>query len=296
MWEYFDSFMLEQFGNTWRFAATDDEKIFIVLVALLLPLFVALAILYTLILVPYWRYYPPFLLAKYRHSLAAHSHYYRHLAPAQRRRFERRVQRFINTRRFIARGKNFKLRDEMKARIAGAAVELTFGFRQFDFEHFTKILVYPNSYYSNITKKYHQGEVNPRGFLVLSWQAFEQGYSDPEDGVNLGVHELAHAMKLENKIQNANFRFFNASAIHALESYYQQHLASLRAGSDLLLRPYAAVNLHEFFAVCCENFLERPQAFMKHHPALYAIMRELLRQDPLALQATAPSKGPILAR
>ena len=91
----------------------------------------------------------------------------------------------------------------MTAMIASSAIQLTFGLPKINLKHFERILIYPDEYYSTINKQYHKGEVNPRlKAIVVSWKAFVAGYADPHDGINLGLHEMAHALKLENIIKN----------------------------------------------------------------------------------------------
>ena len=45
-----------------------------------------------------------------------------------------------------------------------------------------------------------------------------------------------------------------------------------------------SANLEEFFAVSVESFFERPVAFKKNMPELYACMCNLLNQDTFLLE------------
>lgn len=252
----------------------------------LLSTFFFIAIAYSIIQVfvgSIFKRYPIYLSGKYKSALELHSTFYRRLTGKAKRRFELRVQQFINYKKFVSRSQDLEISPEKKARIAAAAVELTFGFRRFEFEQFDRILIYADDYYSKITRKYHRGEVNKAGFIVLSWAAFEEGYADAQDGINLGIHEMAHALKLENRIKNANYQFFEPHAFGHFLAEYDHLKAIIKAGQDPVLRSYAATNSHEFFAIVCENFLERPEQLKKHHPKLYQQMVKLLKQDPLAL-------------
>lgn len=217
--------------------------------------------------------------------------YYRQLKPQHRKRFEIRVQKFINQKKFISRSKSLIVSDEMKVKIAASAVELTFGWKDFRFEHFERILIYPDDYYSKISKRYHRGEVNPGGIIVLSWKAFEEGYADPMDGINLGIHEMAHALKLENTIHNADYQFISDKQGLSIEMAYDK----LRNGMSPLegfFRAYAKSNVHEFFSVSCENFLERPEEFQSTDPQYYALLCAILRQNPLDLRNNSTPQVP----
>jgi len=149
------------------------------------------------------------LRRKYKTVLKKYFDYYQRLSPANKKAFERKVQYFITAKTFIAR-EIPKVTDEMKALIAASAVQLTFGYRRVILSHFTKILVYPDDYYSTINKKYHKGEVNPAyGIIVLSWKSFVEGYINTDDSRNVGLHEMAHALRIENRIRNEDYNFFD---------------------------------------------------------------------------------------
>jgi len=138
---------------------------------------------------------------RYKLPLQKYFKYYNALNPTDKKLFENRVQKFINLKQFIPRGME-KVTDEMKALIAGSAIQLMSGFPKIYFAHFRRILVYPDNYYSDISMQYHKGEVNMGGLIVLSWKNFVDGYIDQTDGRNLGLHEMAHALRLENAIRN----------------------------------------------------------------------------------------------
>jgi MtfA peptidase len=212
--------------------------------------------------------------------------YYSRLNADEMRRFERKVCYVIFSKQFIPR--NFKtVTDEMKVLIAASAVQLTFGLPKVTLSHFNKILIYTDDYYSAITKRYHKGEVNPAfGVIVLSWQSFVEGYLVPGAKVNLGLHEMAHALRLENIIRNEEFHFFDDDLLNRFDAW--GHKICFEMPADVrFFRPYACTNPQEFFAVAVENFFEHPQQFKSELPALYDILSKLLHQDPLRYQALA---------
>lgn len=219
---------------------------------------------------------------QYKEPLAEHFTYYQNLSAENKKRFETRVQAFIDGNEFIPRSYTH-VTDEMKALIAASAVQLTFGFSHLNFEHFSKILIYQDDYYSRITRKYHAGEVNMRGLIVLSWRNFVDGYKDHTDGKNLGLHEMAHALRLENGIENGEFDFIDEDLLDRFHELGVEETQLIKRGQAPFFRHYAAMNMHEFFAVAVENFFERPQQFMDYHPELYLCLSQLLKQDTLKL-------------
>jgi hypothetical protein len=204
------------------------------------------------------------------------------LSNALKRRFEARLISFIIRKKFIPR--NFsEVTEEMKIRISASAVQLTFGLPEIYLSHFDYIIIYPDRYYSEINKTYHQGEVNPRyRAIVLSWKDFDDT-SSINDGRNLGLHEMAHALHLENTIRNDEFEFLPEKALKNWDIACKEEIKMIRSGLNTFFRSYAGTDEFEFFASAVEVFFENPTAFQNSKPALYQLLTELLKQDPLAL-------------
>ncbi len=207
--------------------------------------------------------------------------YYHTLTEKDKLHFEKRVQKFIDIKRFDPRGTFTAVTDEMQVLIAASAIQLTFGYPGVYFKHFWRILVYPENYYSKITQQYHKGEVNTRGFIVLSWEHFLKGYMDVGDGINLALHEMAHALRLENSIKNDEYNFIDHKALKEFDRLGKIETIKIQEGSADFFRKYATANPDEFFSIAVENFFERPEAFKNHNPELYDATAKVLRQNPL---------------
>ena len=225
------------------------------------------------------RWYKPIDLKKVRSILSKDFTYYQRLSAEQRKTFEQRVIRLIRQKTFVGRGLEVTL--AMKVLIAAAAVQFTFGLPEMVLRHFKRILVYPDKYYSTITHRYHKGEVNPAAqAIVLSWNNFVEGYASPSDSLNLGLHEMAHALEIENLIDNDEYDFLPP----AVWQQWQQQSAACRNRMKTepvsFFRAYAATNDQEFFAIAVENFFERPTQFQETEPELYNTLTLLLRQNP----------------
>lgn len=205
--------------------------------------------------------------------------YYNRLNQEQKKDFERRLKYFLSSKKFIARNMP-EVTDEMKVLIGACAVQITFGYKPLKFAHFNKIILYPTKYYSHFSKRNHKGEVNPNGMIVLSWEHFLNGYNIPDDGFNLGLHEMAHALRLEDAIQDEEYAFLDSSSLSIWHRISIKEMRNIRKGKGKFLRGYAARNAEEFFAVCIEQFFEQPHEFKKELPELYKALAELLRQDP----------------
>lgn len=233
-----------------------------------------------------------FLLRLQRQQLAVvvrYFQYYGQLPPDGRRRFEHLVASFLNAKEW--RGVGVELKDEMRVMISASAAQLLFGLPDLTLMHFDRILVYDDAYVHHRTGRRHQGEVNPEaGIIRISWAHFLEGYARPGDAHNVGLHEMAHALWFEDIIPNAEDDFLDRRLLERWKVLAQEEIERIRAGKDAVFRTYAGTNQEEFFAVAVEYFFEQPGFFATHRPALYDLLRSLLRQDPAAGMAGPPQK------
>lgn len=219
----------------------------------------------------------------YKSAIAKYNGFYKSLPAESKLIFEKKVNQFIYSKDFIPRGIS-EITDEMEALISAAAVQLTFGLPDVTLMHFDKILIYPNDYYSTINRQYHKGEVNPQfRSIVLSWHHFVEGFANPTDGINLGLHEMAHALKLENLIQNEEYDFFNEEEYEKWQVLAKKEMSNILSGGESIFRKYASVNEGEFFAVSMEVYFEQPHQLYKYNQELYKTLSNLLQQDVIKL-------------
>lgn len=221
-------------------------------------------------------------LLKNKEILNKNFSFYRSLPRKSKVLFVQRVERFIRLTEFVPRGMSH-VSDEMQVLISASAVQITFGYQDVFLDHFTRIIVYPDQFLSSSSNRYHKGEVNPKmGTIVLSWKHFVEGYHYAE-GVNLGLHEMAHALQLENMILNTEYGFMKPADIKRWEEMAEIEIRKIRSPQPSFFRDYGGTNQHEFFAVAVENFFERPKAFLAYHSELYEALCQLLKQDPLVI-------------
>jgi Mlc titration factor MtfA (ptsG expression regulator) len=227
----------------------------------------------------------------YRRQLLEKSFaYYCALSPAERRRFERRIDKFLEGKEFTARG-DLPITEEMKTLVAACAVQLTFGLPRVRLRHFRRIILYPEVYFSTIDRRYHQGEVNAAGAIVLSWKHFVEGYRVPNDARNVGLHEMAHALLLENRTRDdGEYDFLDQQSLDQFLECAEAEHARMQRGEPGVLRAYAHTSPAEFFSVAVEVFFENPAALVRESPQLYGALKDLLNQDP-ARRATGRPSG-----
>lgn len=208
--------------------------------------------------------------------------YYRRLNQRHKDEFVKKLERVLTEKSFIGRSGMRVVTPEMKLLIGATIVMVTFGWDDIRLRHFDKILIYPDTYYSTISKNYHRGEVNPRhGIIAMSWNCFVNGMRDENDGVNLGIHEVAHALKLENQIYyNDECEFFNPEVYRSFQVLANEEILKIKVGDQTVFRSSAGFDDDEFFAVALETFFEKPHEFFDYNPVLYGTLVRLMRQDP----------------
>ncbi|MDB4835508.1 zinc-dependent peptidase [Cyclobacteriaceae bacterium] len=204
--------------------------------------------------------------------------FYKYLSAVEKKHFVIRVKMFVTEKEFI--GRKMVINDRQKVLIAATAIQLTFGFPPIILKHFKKIILYPDKYTSTTTNLEHYGEVNTRGIIVLSWRYFERSLKTETDGKNLGLHEMAHALKLENTIKNGEYGFISKWLLGNLYQTSLREMNKIRSGQNTFLRKYAAANEEEFFAVSVEYFFEKPIEFQAKVPELFILLTQILRQNP----------------
>lgn len=172
----------------------------------------------------------------------------------------------------------------MKAIICCGASQLVFGLPRESLTYFEKIIVYPDYYNSKYTHKRHKGEVNPGlRVIVFSWRGVIEGLDRPDDGLNLLLHEFAHALWLEHKLMHHQYRVLNEDVIEEFERLAAAEMGELHTNEQHFFRRYAFESIEEFFAVAVENFFERSEIFIRDLPYLYIVLTKILKQDPLQI-------------
>lgn len=204
--------------------------------------------------------------------------YYKHLNDEGKARFIYRLLKFNASKRYEGR-EGLTISEEIKLMVGAAAVQLTFGFKHYKIDQLNTIWIYPSTFYSKLYNKSFKGATAPTGRMFLSAKHIEEGFIFPFDGVNLGIHEMSHALMLSIE--------YAAKVDHRFAVYYEEWhnisnhaYTALKNKQDSILRKYGGVNEDEFFAVSVEHFFESPEEFQKALPNVYNHLCLLLNQDP----------------
>lgn len=216
---------------------------------------------------------------RYHDILTKYFSYYKGLSHEGKLKFLNRVSEFIKQKHFVGM-ENLKVTMEMRVLISASAIQLTFGLKKFLLDYFTTIRIYPHYFYSRILKAELKGGASETGVLMISWEDFLLGFKNPHDNLNLGLHEMAHVLKI-NMVRGIEFDDKFSFYLDEWERIGNSEFSRLRQRDKSLLREYGGMNQHEFFAVCVEHFFESPGEFKEELPDIYNHLCFLLNQDPL---------------
>lgn len=205
--------------------------------------------------------------------------FYRRLSLSDKKRFEFRVKRFVDKHNFIGR-EGIEVTEKMKLLISSSAVMLTFGMRRYLYSEFDNIIIYPKDYLSKVTNMQHKGETNPKyRTIVFSWDDYLEGLKVENDNLNLGLHELAHALhftclKRKNYTSKRFINKFNELLMRLRDRRLQRKI--VKSG---YLREYGFSNQYEFLSVLVEHFFETPEEFREKLPEIYVYVSQMLNLD-----------------
>ena len=207
--------------------------------------------------------------------MLTHFAFYHVLSDLDRLQFRIKLNALLKSKWFKGRD-GFEVSNEMMLLLAATMAQISLGLPAFIFPKFDRIVLFPKRFYSEIIQHDLKGlTIFKTGVVLISWPDYQQGYSEPTDKLNLGLHEMAHALFLD---------YFHSKHMRIM---YSNWLTVAKPVLDTMkinegpqfLRDYAKSNIHEFWAVCVEHFFEAPIQFKEHLPELYNAMCKVLNQD-----------------
>jgi len=204
--------------------------------------------------------------------------YFNDLPQESKRKFVKRVHQFRLQKKFHYIG--LENNEDTAILVSSSAIQVTFGLKNYLLSYFKDIYILADAYHMDNDDELYIGHVAPDG-IYLSWKHFIYGYSYKNDGINVAVHEMAHAI-----LHNNFFAQYGAADSHFRLNYEKfsnstgQILADVITRRRSYLRSYAFSNMHEFWAVSVEAFFENPEGLKENMPDLYEALCKVLNQDP----------------
>ncbi len=204
---------------------------------------------------------------------------YNNFSSLQKQKFELRLIRFRSRKQFMFHGL-VPQQEQMVLLICATAIMLTMGVKDYMISSIDRIIIYPTHYFSRINRQSHIGEYNPRlKTLVLSAEHFKAGFDSLDDNLNLGLHEFAHALSFNALAKrNREAQIFMLGLKKIQQLHLDVHFLE-QLNNTAYFREYGMENIHEFFAVAVESYVETPADFQKVFPELYGIIGQMLNFD-----------------
>ena len=219
--------------------------------------------------------------AQIKHILSKRQSYYASLNAEQQQRFLRRLRNFMHKKTFII--KDDEGVREMPVLVSAAAVQLTFGLKDYLLPFYKYIRIYPEEYVSDHSFAILAGNVQ-NNVITVAWNQILSGLSNNADGANVGLHEMSHALYIQKMVMEREY----ARSFSDHYSYLEDRCAVASRyelkGEKNLYSPYADTNLQEFWAETIELFFEKPNELNNCYPEIFEAAKVLLNQDPRRME------------
>ncbi|MCU0323132.1 MAG: zinc-dependent peptidase [Chitinophagaceae bacterium] len=202
--------------------------------------------------------------------------YYQQLNSTLQVIFIERLKAFMYKKIFIIHAKEgYK---EMPILLSAAAIQITFGLDNYLLPYFKYLQIHPQEYFATNSFRVLAGHVYSNS-ITVAFNQLLKGYEAYDNGCNVALHEMAHALYFQEIVVNNTPKdsfayFYNQIMQEGQEVYEQKHL-------NKLFSNYAFKELQEFWAESVELFFERPADLNNHFPELYVLMQKLLNQNPM---------------
>jgi Mlc titration factor MtfA (ptsG expression regulator) len=211
--------------------------------------------------------------------------FYRSLDAEDQSRFQRELQVFLAEKRVTGIKTTV---DTTTLVLAGAsAIIPIFGYPEWEWGQIAEILIYPGRFGPDFEIEGEDGRDTlgmvgtgvMNRVMILSKPDLLQGFRNPADKRNVGLHEFAHLVdKSDGTVDGIPGVGLDRRTIGPWIELIRRKMQEIEAG-DSDLNPYALTNQAEFFAVATEYLFERPGMMRSKHPELFGFMQRIFQQD-----------------
>ena len=238
--------------------------------------------------------------ASWEQVLQSHVAFFRALPAQEKDRFRQLVKVFLDEVRIT--GIQTEVDDTIRVLVAASAAIPIFGFHDWEYHRLGEVLVYPNAFDDayQTTGDADQtilgmvGLKQLRGVMILSKPSLLAGFDAPSTRDNVGIHEFAHLVELEETEHGLPPEVPWQAVKHWVQ--YVARELSHPSRDRSAIRGYAYTNEHEFFAVLAEYFFKSPGLLAKRDPQLYGMLREMFHQDTASLMKRTFARRPRYGR
>ncbi len=225
---------------------------------------------------------------RWSRTLERYSDFYRRLNKADRYVFQQRVLLFLDTT--AVESTEFEVTEDDRLLVAASAIIPVWAFPKWDYFNLHTVVLVSHGLVDDGSGKHGHGLITGMvgsgvmsGKMFLSRQALYQGFQNPQDGRNVGIHEFVHLIDMADGICDG---FPERLLEHAYSLPWMNVVA--KKIEDILndkseIDEYGATNRQEFLSVTSEYFFEKPHVLKKKHPKLYGWLQKMYRIDMAAI-------------
>jgi Mlc titration factor MtfA (ptsG expression regulator) len=219
--------------------------------------------------------------AQWRQWLLDNYDHYHRLPDTLRPRFENDLRLFLAQARITGIG--VEVSDDFRLMVATAAVTLSLGWPDYEWNELTEVLLYPDDFDRDYgcEKAELAGQAHPWGTIILSVPALLESLEDPDEPFHVGLHEFAHLLDMDQSRFDGIPTGFEGAASRSWMDLVESEMERLRRGKSAL-DPYGAEDPVEFLAVAVEAFFKTPLEVRRRHRELYDVLSSYFGQDPAA--------------
>jgi Mlc titration factor MtfA (ptsG expression regulator) len=212
---------------------------------------------------------------------------WRKVPPELHGRIEGLMHAFFDEKTFEACGGLGEITRDMVLAITAPACLLIVNHSLDEYRQLRSILVYPDAY--RVKDEFGMedvrlGESWGSGSVVLAWKSVLAGDRNPEDGLNVVLHEFAHQLDQADGagdgVPELDDREDYGRWSAAFRPAFEEFKDIVRRGLPSVIDEYGATNPAEFFAVVTETFFERAKKLREEEPDLYEELRRFYGMDP----------------
>ncbi len=251
---------------------------------------------------PWRRPPPPIDDALWRDALAACPLALR-LSPEDRQRLRLLAARFLQSKRFHPVDMELGAKQRLLIALQASLPVLRLGFRAL--RGWQGVVVYPGQF--KVRHQHHHddgtgvitegdrilsGEAWQIGPLVLSWAAVEQDLSQPWDGFNVVIHEIAHKLDMldgpPDGVPPLPRGVSRRAWIDTFQRAFDRLVHEVQRGYATPIDAYAATNPGEYFAVVSELHFSDPRRLEQAEPGVAALLRGYYGPSPAAFACDRP--------
>lgn len=182
-----------------------------------------------------------------------------------------RLQQFFLNKKFIICGTTpYK---EMPILVAACAIQISFRLSDYSFSYFKYIIIRPKEYQSPHTDNIIEGNVYGNS-ITIGFENLVYDFKVSNDGHHVGLHEMAHALYVQNKFVYSHDAITKNPYFKELILYGNQ-LITTSNYSSMVYTHYALSNEQEFWACSVELFFEQPHQLQQHYPLVHKYISKI---------------------